>query len=494
MFALVIDLTGVERLLALPADTLFIELLLTFGWIPILYIFVWGTLQIYLDNKRGAFIAAQRRTTLAIRVPRASEQSPKAVENIFAIVKGTKSVITKKEKWVKGKVLLPTSFDIVCRDGYIHFYVNTVVGNRDLFEAAVYSQYPDAEISEVEDYTVGMPDEFPNETHELFGGEISLDKPNFFPIRTYILFEHMISKENRLKDPIVTLFEVMGRFKRGEQFWLQVLVHPDDGAGNAVKKGLEFIQKTFGKDVKLPPSVMDKITAPVAWIPQEILEQIGIPLGGSAEPEKKDQFKLFNMTHTEKSQLDGVAQKIAKPGFGTKIRWAYLAEHEVYNKGGRNSLWKGYIAQYTHTDWNSFKYEPDTMPRDDYFWMVWEYRRRQRELMTAMKKRKWAPGASPMLLNTEELATLWHFPSIDVKAPLITKTEVRRAEAPISLPHGEEEGDDELSSGPLIEVDEEGNPLGDGDDTADILPTEKMVEDWETGKDERLFTPPNLPT
>ena len=99
-----------------------------------------------------------------------------------------------------------------------------------------------------------------------------------------------------------------------------------------------------------------------------------------------------------------------------------------------------------------------------------------------------------MLLNTEELATLWHFPSIDVKAPLITKTEVRRAEAPISLPHGEEEGDDELSSGPLIEVDEEGNPLGDGDDTADILPTEKMVEDWETGKDERLFTPPNLPT
>ena len=73
------------------------------------------------------------------------------------------------------------------------------------------------------------------------------------------------------------------------------------------------------------------------------------------------------MTHTEKSQLDGVAQKIAKPGFGTKIRWAYLAEHEVYNKGGRNSLWKGYIAQYTHTDWNSFKYEPDTMPRDDYF-------------------------------------------------------------------------------------------------------------------------------
>ena len=193
---------------------------------------------------------------------------------------------------MKGKVLLPTSFDIVCRDGYIHFYVNTVVGNRDLFEAAVYSQYPDAEISEVEDYTVGVPDEFPNETHELFGGEISLDKPNFFPIRTYILFEHMISKENRLKDPIVTLFEVMGRFKRGEQFWLQVLVHPDDGAGNAVKKDWS-LYKNIRKRCETTAFRDGQNHGAGRVDSAGILEQIGIPLGGSAEPEKKDQFKLL---------------------------------------------------------------------------------------------------------------------------------------------------------------------------------------------------------
>ena len=46
-------------------------------------------------------------------------------------------------------------------------------------------------------------------------------------------------------------------------------------------------------------------------------------------------------------------------------------------------------------------------------------------------------GCPPFILNTEELATLYHFPMRDVKAPLIKKTDAKKAEPPSRLPTGE---------------------------------------------------------
>ena len=57
-----------------------------------------------------------------------------------------------------------------------------------------------------------------------------------------------------------------------------------------------------------------------------------------------------------------------------------------------------------------------------------------------------------MYLNLEELTTLWHFPSIDVQAPSIRKTQYKLGEAPTTLPEAEFGESDELASEPLIEV------------------------------------------
>jgi hypothetical protein len=459
--AIVLDLSALEPVLTLPAPELFYRLLITVGWMPLLWVLAWGAFEIYLEEKAGHFLSHKKRITLAIRVPRSSEQAPKAVENIFAMVKGTKSVITKKEKWKFGKFLIPTSFDIVCAEGQTQFCINTEAGYRDLWEASVYAQYPDAEITLIEDYTKGVPDEFPNGKYEVFGGEITLDQPAYFPIRTYKDFEHLLSKENRLKDPLTTLLEAFARFKPGEQFWVQILVHPDDKGGGAVKQGIEYIKKTFGKESHAAHhgGLVSKMAEPVAWIPKEILSQFGVGAADAHGAPEKKQAMFFNMTQTEKVQLDGVQQKIGQPGFGVKIRWAYVAEPDKLNKGGRNSLWKGYIAQYSHTSLNGFRYDPDTMPRDDYFWLLWEYKRKQRMLVKAMKNRSWSTGSSPMYLSVEELATLWHFPSIDVKAPLIRKTDSRQGEAPLRLPIADVDGDG-LPDGPLVELDADGNPIG----------------------------------
>ena len=517
MLQLVIDIAPLQRMLATQPDVVLLYVLVPVGALVLLSIIGWGASQLFLDTRYGKYAANLKFSVLAVDIP-VNMQTPKAVENIFAVVKGTKSVVTKKEEWVWGKYLTPTSFEIVSIDGYIQFFIHTQSRFRDHIEAAIYAQYPEAEIAEVEDYTKHLPSDFPNETHELFGGEIKLEEKDYLPIRTYEDFEHMASKDEKLKDPLNQLFELMGKFKAGEQFWLQITVHPG-GDGGWRKKAEEFIMKTYGRKMPEQESSSGKIfkalTAPVAWIPKEAANQFGVALLGGGADSAEERPIFFVPTNTEKTQLDGVSKKFMKPGYQCKIRWAYVARHEVYNKGGRNTLWKGYIALFAHPAMNNFKYDPDTMPRDDYFWMIWEYRRKQRELMAALKGRSWSRGTTPMYLSVEELATLWHFPTIETRAPLIARSESKRAEAPTYLPKAGFGESDELPDAPLIEVDEHGRPIqpaaeGGGsagapvtDDLSDILPTGPMVEPGQDGapaatedrapEEDQPFIPPNLP-
>ncbi|MEK7108371.1 MAG: hypothetical protein AAB898_01745 [Patescibacteria group bacterium] len=509
MLQLVIDVSSLERMATTQPDVLLLYVLMPLGALMVLSMFVWGAIMVLLDRRQGKFLSEQKWVVLAIDVPE-NEQSPKAVENIFAVVKGTKSVITAKEKWIYGKLLLATSFEIVSIDGYIQFFIRTNAKFRDHLEAAVYAQYPDAEITEVDDYAQGLPDTFPNDTHELFGGEIILKHPDYFPLRTYPDFEHVMSKDQRLKDPLTQLFELMSKLKPGEQFWFHILVHPED-ADKKIKEGQEYILKTHGKPLPTAaPGVLAKAAGTVTWLPKAMVAQLGAGLLGSEEGEG-ERPSFFVPTATEKVRLEAVSEKLGKPGFNCKIRWAYMARHEIYNKGGRNTLWKGYIAQYTHPELNEFKYDADTMPRDDYTWLIWEYRRKQRELMAALKGRSWGRGSTPHYYCVEELATLWHFPTIDTKAPMIKKTEAKRAEAPAYLPKAGVGESDELNEEALIEVDEQGRPIGaaqpsrvPGADVSDILADEPLIEPGQEGAgtpstatgDEEIeppFVPPNLP-
>ena len=43
-------------------------------------------------------------------------------------------------------------------------------------------------------------------------------------------------------------------------------------------------------------------------------------------------------------------------------------------------------------------------------------------------------GRQGYVLNIEELASLWHFPVMEVQAPSVQKVDAKKAQAPIDLP------------------------------------------------------------
>ncbi|MFA4845704.1 MAG: hypothetical protein WC654_04055, partial [Patescibacteria group bacterium] len=194
------------------------------GWLPMLITLLWGFKELWLHYIREKYEQHWKWVVLSIDVPKDNEQSPKAVESIFAQVAGALTSGNLIEKYIKGKVQEPFSFEIASHEGYVRFYVRTTVQFRDLIEAAIYAQYPSAEIMEIDDYTPFAPANFPNEEYNLWGTEFVLQNKEAYPIRTYVEFEHTLSQE--FKDPMAAFLEALSKLGVGEHIWTQIIIKP----------------------------------------------------------------------------------------------------------------------------------------------------------------------------------------------------------------------------------------------------------------------------
>lgn len=451
---IVINLQPLFDFLDLPADQMLLRLFFYVGWIPIAITFIWGVAQVWLRYVKLAYGASEKVVLLAIDVPRGNAQTPMAVENIFSYLAGAHSTKDLFEQWWLGEWQLYFSFEIVSIGGYIQFLIWLPEKYRDLVEAAIYSQYPDAEITEVNDYAQGLPTVFPDEEYDIFGSEYILVKNSVYPIKTYKHFEHQMGEpETQYKDPMAVLMDLMGSMKKGEQLWYQILTMPISTKWE--DEGEDEIKKIIGEKIKgnnLADKIIDGIVNFMGSISEMIYSLWGDIDTAKAE-EKEPQFKMMNLKPRQKRQVEEIQEKIGKIGFGVKIRYLYIAKKEMMNKNKVAYGFTGYMKQFNFNDLNSYK--PDTgdggtMTKVSYDRILGKYRvnLRKSKLMAAYRFRSDVRGRLPHILNTEELASIWHFPvEASVKAPLIQKAPGRKAEPPSGLPVSVESSAKDLEFG-----------------------------------------------
>ncbi|MFH2063264.1 MAG: hypothetical protein ABIJ46_03875 [bacterium] len=405
------------------------------GWLPMLLVLLRGGWLLWVQWRQNKFAATITTCLLAIDVPRQNEQTVKAVEQIFSTISGAYSGLDKFEKYWLGKFQPTFSFEIVSINGYVQFLVHTWTKYRDLVESAVYAQYPDAEIVEVADYTHTIPSRYPDQEWDIFGSELVLKKPSHLPLRTYPQFEHT-SAEYPFKDPISALLEIMASLKTGEQLWVQFLVKPNDGGWRA--KGIKEIEKMLGRKAPPKKSVIDE----ALWLPKGVVKEFGSLLtsGPSAAPASKEEpLKMLAMSPGERGVVEAAQMKLTKIGFDTKIRIVYAGRRNIFSKKHFTSV-KGSFAQFSSLNLNELKPYGKVTPKGDYFYQRWSEPDRKTRLVRNYSNRSSGAGATAFVLNTEELATLYHFPMRDQKTPLLKKTDAKRAEPPAGLPTvGEDE-------------------------------------------------------
>ena len=430
-----IDLSRLQAFINLPADEIFWVFMANFGWVILGIVFLIGARDVWLFYIQGKWSEGHKFILLAVDIPKGNEQTLKAVENMFSYLGGAHGSQNFYEKWFEGQYQKSFSYEIVSLEGYTQFLIRTPIEFRNLIESSVYSQYPDAEISEVDDYTETVPKKWPDEEWDIFGAEFILQNNWYLPIKTYPEFEHQTGPlETQFKDPMASLMDLCGSLRQGEQFWFQMIVIPT--GFDWIKEAQQAADKILGRKKKYKPGLFIRFLEFIGNV-----SEIFYSIWGDIESKKKEEKSktMMDLSPLEQKQIESIYKKAAKMGFMTKIRMVYVAKKDVMNKAKVSNGFVGYIKQFIALDLNSFK--PDlkkTMTKTVYFNKAPRLATKKRKIFNNYINRS-SYGREPFLLNIEELATLWHFPiEANVKSLLVQKAPGRKADAPSSLPLAED--------------------------------------------------------
>lgn len=418
------------------------EIVKLWWWLPLTFI-LWRQFTFFWRWWRiDGFLARQKKILLEIKMPKEVLKPIRAMEVVMASLH---KVIYKPpdwwEKWIEGEVQLSYGFEIASIGGETHFFIRISAGYRDAVESAVYSQYPEAEISIADDYTKTVPQDIPNREWNLWASDYELiKKEDAYPIKTYLDFEtEREAIEEKRIDPIAILLEAMAKIKPGEQLWVQILAGPVTNQESPwITKGQELRDKLAKREVK--PS-----KKPLIIEAADVLITGEVP--GTSKEEKDFLPPEMKLTPGEKEIIGKVEKKISKPGFKTNVRFIYLGKKDVFFSGNLRLAFS-FLHSFVTEDVNGLKPHSATLTKIHKSWFLPLNLIHDRRLYLRKRKifRKYCGRDHPyfprlgefpttFILNTEEIATLFHFPSKRVaSAPFVPRVEAKKGEAPPGLP------------------------------------------------------------
>lgn len=395
--------------------------------LPILFgIIAWKQWIIYIRKEN---IRKMKMSLLQIRVPQDVFRSPAAMEIFLAnALYQSGGMNTWYKKYWLGNIPAYFSLEIVSIEGRVYFFIWTQERFRPIIEAQLYAQYPQIEIEESEDYTDMIPPYNKNADWNMFGSEFLLAKDDPYPIKTYVDFgldkaTGSLEEEEKI-DPIIPTIEYLGSLGKGEQMWIQIIVQ--SAAWGRYPDPKHWFKKIDWK--KAGQVIIDEL---------KLKQQK--PLPGATAPTRA--------TKGEQDVVSALERSITKYGFDTGIRAIYLAHKDMFNGihiTGMLGLWK----QFTSGNMNSFKVANDTS--FDYPWQDYSGNRAsalKSEMLEAYRNRGYfhhpyrhkkvarkTLDRKPFVLNTEELATIFHFPGRVLETPNFKRIESKKSEPPANLP------------------------------------------------------------
>jgi hypothetical protein len=385
-------------------------------WAPfVLGVLFWKLWRSFLEKK---YISGINWVILEVKLPKDIKRSPLAMELLLNGLYQTSSG-PWTDQLFKGRVQDWFSLEIVSIEGSIHFFIRANAIFKNFIESQIYAQYPSAEVFEVSDYAKSIKYDDDNSVWQPWGLEYKLKGKDYLPIATYIDFgldKEGIKDEERV-DPLTTMLELFGTCKKDEQMWLQIVIKV---SGNRYKTpGTWFGTHDWVKEGEL---AVEKINAKYT------------KSGGDASD--------LRMTESDKNMVKAIGRNTSKIGFDVGVRGFYWCRDcSSKNKKFDPSKVKGLVGLFRPFQFGAYNLISIDFPTDfDFPWQDINNIRRQslkRKMFDAYKRRSffYLPyKKKPFVLNSEELATIYHFPGMVAETPTFGRIESRKGEPPTNLP------------------------------------------------------------
>ncbi|MFH1712929.1 MAG: type IV secretion system DNA-binding domain-containing protein [Candidatus Jacksonbacteria bacterium] len=459
------DFSFWHNLITHPAELA--RYLFTIGGILLCLFLILGVfIRFWLNWRRKKYRQKVKFVTLTIDIPPDEIKTPKAIENIISQLYAIKSRFFLRDKWWKGQYVLQTSMEIIGQDGYVQFALYVPEKYRTLLEKAIYAQYPEAQITEVKDYTADIEvkdlitenkEALPDQVYDIWGTEFVLDKPPYYPIRTYPLFTDASGEE--FADPLAAILEIMSHLKRGERFWYQIVITPT--RKNWQEAGNKAIQNIVAGKSEKNRWFVYGLYGPILKLISSGLTAFSEGLLGSSKEEKHKTISSDFLTMVPPEQdlvVKAIREKASRLGFSVFVRAIYIAPASIFDPRHVTGDFQGMMRQFANPQMNSFgsdiKIEVDYPP---YLFPKLRAKYRKRWFLKRVKTRYSGTGPDKPnrwnrllkltevknILSVEEVATLWHFPMLELseKSGLIKKVLSKKVHPKQLLPQDSGSGD-----------------------------------------------------
>ena len=422
------------------------DVIITWWWI-FLPFFLFPALWFFWRYwRQEVFDLKEQSILLEIRMPQNVEKPLKAMENVFAGFWQMYDPPNPREWIFEGQYQMSFRLEVASTEGDVRFYLGIPKSSRQIMEAALYSQYPDAELIEAEDYTKAVPQNIPNKDWRMWGATYTLDKSDVYPIKTYSQFfeENPDTREEKRVDPVSVLVEGLAKLGEGEHLWLQFMLtpfSPNDKSSHFIERGKEMVDVLAQR----PSSNGKKAGTISVW---QDIRATGSMIATGQETERQvvgevEQEGFFapelRMTPGEREIVSAIEEKISKPSFNVVLRFIYLARTEKYF-GPAKALPMSYFNQFSSATMNFFKPLQTTKVHTLRTFFLDKRRGyvRRRHLFRYFTYRippYFPKSGGSFTLNIEEMATMFHFPSkATYPSVIIPRVEAKKGEAPPSLP------------------------------------------------------------
>lgn len=260
------------------------------------------------------------------------------------------------------------SFEIVTRGGLVYYYVVVPTVLEDVVRQAVAAAYPSARLEEVAEHNVFSQ---VGKLSGTIGGEFTLKKSFVYPIATY---------QESKRDASRALLNALSAASREDGVAVQILLRPArEGWAKASVAEAEKITKDKGK----------KKAGFGGVAPKEILEALW-------QPPKTDEIKPEDkqLSSLEQATVEAIEAKTRHPGYEVLVRVVVSSNTAAHSQ----VLLKNIVAAFALFDspsFNGFKFA---------------LTKNIEELVTAYIFRFFPQSVTQNVLNSMELATIFHLP------------------------------------------------------------------------------------
>ncbi len=291
------------------------------------------------------------------------------------------------------------SFEIVGTNGIVNLYAAVPVPLVDIIKQAIVSAYPSARLEEVADHNIFNK---VGRISATLGGELTLKEHFAYPIATY---------QDLKRDPMQSILNALSSLDKEDGVGIQILMRPAKSNWSKEASGLAS-KKRKGESNK------QGVSLAFWWVRQVFIALAKPPEDKSSESGSSSK----ELSSSEQSVLDAIDAKTRSPGFETTIR--VIASSNVAQRS--QSVLSNVVASFALFDApgkNGFKYSP---AQD------------MESFATAYIMRFFPQHHDTNILNSVELATLFHFPQQDdIPTSQLTRQDSKQVDGPRNVPdHG----------------------------------------------------------